>query len=338
MPHPAVDLDDPQDWRPLFDHELNLLPENYRAVIVACDLEGRSRKEAARHRGVSEGTISSRLARGRCLLAKRLSRYGLSLSAGALAAAIAEGAASAVPSPLVSATLRAVSGQGAVSASIDFLVKGALKTMLLTKLKLAVGAVMIVAALGASGLAYQAADQNPSAPVEKRGGGKPQTDLESLRQEVELLKLKVEVVEQKLRAQDAEMRGLRTGAAEGVKERAKTEPHFTPPQVLEFERQAAGKNREEYQRRYESQLRQNRIVPGSIPKDEVEATRLQRDNFAYEEKTKAAAVKWAWRRQRERDIENAVKVLLYAGDAESRQRAADSLEKAVQKYLEEMKK
>src|SRR6516225_7782711 len=91
MPQPAFIPDETQDWRPWLDHELNLLPETYRAVIVACDLEGRSRKEAARLLGLAEGTVCSRLARGRCLLAKRLSRYGLSLSGGALAAVLSEG-------------------------------------------------------------------------------------------------------------------------------------------------------------------------------------------------------------------------------------------------------
>ena len=57
-------------------------------MIVACDLEGQSRKEAARLLSLAEGTVSSRLARGRCLLAKRLSRYGFSLSSGALVAAL----------------------------------------------------------------------------------------------------------------------------------------------------------------------------------------------------------------------------------------------------------
>src|SRR5262245_42221523 len=46
MPEPAVEQ--PQlsdDVRPLFDLELGRLPEKYRAVIVLCDLEGKTRKE-----------------------------------------------------------------------------------------------------------------------------------------------------------------------------------------------------------------------------------------------------------------------------------------------------
>jgi RNA polymerase sigma factor (sigma-70 family) len=53
MPHPEVMPPETQDWRPWFDQELNRLPEQYRAVIVACDLEGRSRKHAARFLGLA---------------------------------------------------------------------------------------------------------------------------------------------------------------------------------------------------------------------------------------------------------------------------------------------
>lgn len=65
--------------------------------------------------------------------------------------------------------------------------------------------------------------------------------------------------------------------------------------AADFDRQASGKKREEYQRRYENMMRQNQRVPGSVPKDELEATRLQRDNYAYEEKTKGATVTEAQR-------------------------------------------
>jgi hypothetical protein len=58
MPHPEVGPAETRDWRPLLDRELALLPQKYQAAIVLCDLEGRSRKEAARQLGLTEGTLS----------------------------------------------------------------------------------------------------------------------------------------------------------------------------------------------------------------------------------------------------------------------------------------
>src|SRR5262249_6980489 len=54
----------PDQWldvQPLLDQELSRLPNYYRAVIVLCDLEGRTRREVARQLGVPEGTVAGRL-------------------------------------------------------------------------------------------------------------------------------------------------------------------------------------------------------------------------------------------------------------------------------------
>jgi RNA polymerase sigma factor (sigma-70 family) len=151
---------------PLLDQELNRLPDKYRAAIVLCELEGRPRKEAARQLGVPEGTLSSRLATGRRMLAKRLGRPGLALSVGALATASV-----VVPPTLLASTVKAVSlvgaGQatiaGVVSVRVASLAEGVVKAMLLSKLSVgaALLAVVVVLAAGAGGAAYCAAAADP---------------------------------------------------------------------------------------------------------------------------------------------------------------------------------
>jgi RNA polymerase sigma factor (sigma-70 family) len=167
MPEPeAAPQDQWRDLQPLLDQELNGLPENYRLPILLCDLEGKSIKEATRQLGWPQGTLAGRLARGRKLLAKRLANRGVMLSAGSLAAFVSQNAASAaVPAPLVSTTVKAAATMfaaqttvaGVVPARVALLMEGALKAMLLSKLKtVAVGLLLVVALLcGAAGAFYQ---------------------------------------------------------------------------------------------------------------------------------------------------------------------------------------
>src|SRR5262249_30642157 len=111
MPEPAVAEQGPwDDLRPLLDAALSPLPYKDGAVIVLCDLEGKTRKEAARQVGVPEGTVAGRLARARAMLAKRLSQRGVALTGGALAAVLSHKVASAgVPTSVVEATITAAS-------------------------------------------------------------------------------------------------------------------------------------------------------------------------------------------------------------------------------------
>jgi RNA polymerase sigma factor (sigma-70 family) len=77
MPEPAVAEQKLwRDLRPVLDQELSRLPDKYRVVLILCDLEGKTRKEAARQIGCPEGTVAGRLARARVLLEKRLAQRG----------------------------------------------------------------------------------------------------------------------------------------------------------------------------------------------------------------------------------------------------------------------
>ena len=127
----------------ILDEELNQLPDRYRAVIVLCDLEGATRKEAARRLSCPEGTVGGRLARARAMLAERLTRRGVGSAAGLLAAVLSERTATAVPPALLAAVVRAVgvddlagaAAQGLISPRVAHTTEGVLKAMSATKLR-----------------------------------------------------------------------------------------------------------------------------------------------------------------------------------------------------------
>ena len=213
LPHPEVKPEEWLDWLPLLDRERSLLPKKFHTLIVLCDLEGIPRKEVARRLRLNEGTLSSRLARARRLLAGRLSRYGLTLSGGLLGTALAQNTASAkVPISLVWSTARAATliaaGQFAgVSAPAVVLMKGAMKSMFLAKLKTVIGTSIVVLAIGVGGLVYNA--EFIPGGARAADGDKPKSEVDTLRKENELLKLNLQVTLEKIQAQEAELRKLR---------------------------------------------------------------------------------------------------------------------------------
>jgi RNA polymerase sigma factor (sigma-70 family) len=152
------------DLLPAVDKELERLPEKYRLPLVLCHLEGRTRKVVARELGLPEGTVASRLARARTLLAKRLTRRGITITGGAVGTVLSESALSASipPSLVVSVTHAAVLvaagrvADGGLSAKVISLAKGALRTMLLRKLAKGI-AVLLISAVVATGVGFMLA-------------------------------------------------------------------------------------------------------------------------------------------------------------------------------------
>jgi RNA polymerase sigma factor (sigma-70 family) len=141
----------------LLDEELRRLPDKYRIAILVCDLEGRSRAEAAQQLGLPPGTVASRLVRGRALLAKRLLRRGVGVSAGSSAAS------GSVPAALLANTTKAAAlfaageptAAGAISAPVSALMEAVLKASALAKQR-AAGVVLLIAAVALTGVGVEA--------------------------------------------------------------------------------------------------------------------------------------------------------------------------------------
>jgi RNA polymerase sigma factor (sigma-70 family) len=153
----------------VLDEELQRLPERFRAVLILCYLDGKTRDEAANQLGLTPGALHGLLERGRKLLADRLTRRGLTLSAGLFGVAICEGAAgAAVSSTQVLSTAQAATlfaaGQPVgqlVSAGVLTLSQQILKGMIMTKLKL-VSAALLCCMLSISAIGFTFAQSEPA--------------------------------------------------------------------------------------------------------------------------------------------------------------------------------
>jgi RNA polymerase sigma factor (sigma-70 family) len=179
------------DLQPLLDRELSRLPNKYRAAIVLCDLEGKTRKEAAQELGWPEGSVASRLARGRAMLANRMARHGLAISAAVLEAELTQKALRAEPSSVMTSTIKTVTqvvagppDSGVISVEVSNLTERVLKIMFLTKLKpmmaALVLAVLVVTGIVAVGLSApgdeqpQPAKTDPPSPQKEKPLPAPQ--------------------------------------------------------------------------------------------------------------------------------------------------------------------
>jgi RNA polymerase sigma factor (sigma-70 family) len=146
----------------MLDQEIASLPDRYRLPIILCDLEGRLRTEVASVLRCSEGTLSSRLTRGRRMLAERLNRRGIGPTAGAVTLVLTARSTVLAESlildtvPVVLASLANPAGiSSAASPNVAQLATGVMKGMFLNKLRAAaIGALAIAAVSFAALVSY----------------------------------------------------------------------------------------------------------------------------------------------------------------------------------------
>jgi len=175
-----------RELRQVIDEELSHLPEKYRAPLVLCYLEGKTKDEAALDLGWPSGTVSGRLARARDILRERLTRRGLAFSTGLFVTLMTESTApAAVPPALVVAAMQAATEQvlpATVPGGVAELTHEVLRDLAVAKLKFAwkLTAALVLVGLTAGVLCGQAfKTSSPVGPVAPEVGelAKPAADL-----------------------------------------------------------------------------------------------------------------------------------------------------------------
>jgi RNA polymerase sigma factor (sigma-70 family) len=306
------------DLRPVLDEEINRLPEKYRLAVVLCYLEGKTNQEAARHLGCPEGTVASRLARGRERLRRRLTRRGVTLSGVAVGAVLSD--------KTVSAALVKTTAQAALAFAVPgttptgtpaALAEGVLRTMRLTKLRSVVAALVVFGVLGAgaAGLAYHGQAGEPGKPGGGPAAAAPDTDGPEdvikvpSRVDGVLVLVGTEIKEGekvppgravtvKVGGEEKKYRRLRVGdkIEEGQllarldDQVARDELAIKAVQVeaAQAERDAAAKTRDEAEQRYRTMERLSTGAKSFVSQEDIRAAKLTWDRYSFEEVGKKA--------------------------------------------------
>jgi RNA polymerase sigma factor (sigma-70 family) len=169
---PAPACPDDVSWREVravLDEELSRLPEDLRAPLVLCYLQGLTRDEAARKLGWATGRLKFRLERARAALRQRLQRRGVTLSAPLLAVLLSESADAAAPivvnMPAALAAARGHAIDTLVSASVAALVRAALPSTVAAKFgNLAATLTVVLAGFFALAWGLDASRDDPANP------------------------------------------------------------------------------------------------------------------------------------------------------------------------------
>lgn len=185
----AQSMDDAlQERLASLDEALSRLPDKFRSAIVLCDLEANSIQEAARRLNCPPGTVASRLARGRDLLARRLGRGAVGL--GVLAVTVSHPPASLISSTVECATRAAANPSAAASVApprVAGLIEGVVREMHMTNWQSLSTVVFVCCLIGGGFLGYAALQEKSDqgvgegrSPPATQKGDKPKPDKETI--------------------------------------------------------------------------------------------------------------------------------------------------------------
>lgn len=122
---------------PLLDEAIASLNETDRNAIVLRFIEGRDFKEVGAALGVTEDSVRMRVNRAVEKLRVFLARRGVALSAAVIAGALSANAVQAAPTALIGTVAAAAAKGTTITTSTSTLIKGTLKLMAWTKMKIA---------------------------------------------------------------------------------------------------------------------------------------------------------------------------------------------------------
>lgn len=163
---PARESPADDGWRGVLAEEIDRLPDQYRAVVQRCYLDGRTVAEVGHELGWARGTVLTRLAWAKGRLRERLTGRGVVLGVGGVATLLFQFAAGPVSRAAARDIARGVTTT--VGPRVVRLTDGVLSAMFWTKVKYAAGVGMVCGStllgLAASGVGA-AADGRPAVPV-----------------------------------------------------------------------------------------------------------------------------------------------------------------------------
>jgi RNA polymerase sigma factor (sigma-70 family) len=266
-----------QDVQAAVYAELDRLADKYRAPLLLCYVQGKTRDEAAQQLGWQLGVLRGRLDRGRELLRSRLLRRGLSLSAAPLVLGLGASSTGAalVPALLVSSTITAALGAarttaaaGVVSAEVAALTEGVLRAMFLNKCKFLAVALVTLAVVGAgAGLISYPTSAQPVGPAARTTAPPVRASAQAAGQETDLNKLKQEIgrLRDELRRTQRELERAKEEIA-ALKLQAEVEKLRAENERERALRRAAVKALEEIRLKPANQKKEQNLVPLQEPK------------------------------------------------------------------------